>query len=156
MKNNLGITNNEKIEKIEYYLFNIKYHLIDYSFTFNEDNLFSIQYLEKLHFFLFGDIYSKEICEIRNKELINEADNILNKIKDAVLYNDVEELCNQIFKLWELQLFPDGNTRTILCLLKVASKYYDFNISYDFNKDVTENYFINAVIDSINVKTKTK
>ena len=152
-KNKLGIYNQKELEYIEYNIFNVKYHLIDESFTFNSSDLFNTEYLEKLHIFLFNDIYNNEYCKIRNNEQLIELENkLLKEIKEMLLYNDIEYLSDKIFKLWEYQLFYDGNTRTILCYLKVLSKYYNFNITYDFNKDINEDYFIDKVIDIIKVK----
>lgn len=151
--NKLGITNENELKNIEYYLFNIKYHLINENYTFNTNSLFDIDYLEKLHIFLFSDIYDLKYCKIRNDKQIKEEVNIiLKEIKEMLSFNDTNQLPNEIYKLWEYQIFLDGNTRTILCFLKVLSKYYDFNITYDFNKDVTEDYFIDKVINSIKIK----
>ena len=149
IKNNkLGIYNESQLKDIEYYLFNTKYHLIDESFTFNAEGLFDIDYLEKLHIFLFSDIYDENLCKIKDNTK-EEANIILKEIEEMLLFNDTENLGDEIYKLWEYQIFLDGNTRTILCYLKILSKFYNFNITYDFNKDVTEDYFINKVIDSI-------
>ena len=146
--NKLGIYYYRQLEEIEYYLFNTKYHLIDESFTFNCETLFDVEYLKRLHIFLFGDIYGEENCKIK-ESLIEEANKILKEIKEMLEFNDTEHLRKQIYQLWEYQLFIDGNTRTILCYLKVLSKSYDFKMNYDFSKDVTEDFFINKVIDSI-------
>ena len=45
MKNKLGINDQNKLKEIEYYLFNIKYHIIDDNYSFNEETLFDIKYL---------------------------------------------------------------------------------------------------------------
>ncbi len=67
-----------------------------------------------------------------------------------MLYNNEPyNLKKEIYKIWQNQIFYDGNTRTILCYLKILSKVFDFKIEYDFTKDVDKDYFINEVIDSI-------
>ena len=66
MKNKLGITNNEEIRRVEYALTNFKHKLLNETFLFNEDTIFSISYLEKLHLYLFQDIYGEDFCKIRN------------------------------------------------------------------------------------------
>lgn len=156
INNNLGIRNLSQLKEIEYYLFNTKYHLIDDSFTFGETSLFTTDYLEKMHFFLFNDIYGKEMCEISNKQGIKEANEILANIEEMISYRDMELVGDEIYKLWSLQLFRDGNTRTILCFLKVASIYYNFKMTYDFTKDIDKDYFINEVIASMEPKCKNK
>ena len=65
LENKLGIKNVNDMINIEYYLFNIKYHIINSNYNFNEEEIFDIKYLEKIHIFLFSDIYPKEICTIR-------------------------------------------------------------------------------------------
>ena len=149
--NKLGIYYPGQLKEIEYYLFNTKYHIIDESFTFNCDDLFDVEYLKRLHIFLFGDVYGEENCTIK-ESLIEDANKILKEIKEMLEFNDTEYLGQQICQLWECQIFVDGNTRTILCYLKVLSKIYDFKMDYDFSKDVTEDYFIDKVIDSIEAK----
>ena len=97
IKNNkLGIYNQKELEYIEYNIFNVKYHLIDESFTFNSSDLFNTEYLEKLHIFLFNDIYNNEYCKIRNNEqLIELANKLLKEIKEMLLYNDIEYLSDK-------------------------------------------------------------
>lgn len=156
MKNNLGLINSNKIKEIEYYLFNTKYHIIDENYTFNENNYFSTNYLEKLHIFLFHDIYEIEICKIRetiNKNLINEK---LQLLKQKLIYEDFEGIKEIIYYIWEKQIFYDGNTRTILCFLKILSNVFNLKVNYDFTKDINKDYFINEVIESIEENKKIK
>ena len=160
MLNNIGITNEIEIRKIEYYLFNTKYHIIDESYTFNESNIFSIDYLEKIHIFLFNDLYDIEDCKIRKEkkeELVEKVNIILEKIRDMLYFNETDGLKEEIYNIWKEQIFYDGNTRTILCYLKIISKIFSFNMDYDFTKDIENDYFINDVINSIgNKKQKIK
>ena len=157
MNNKLGINNTNRIREIEYYIFNIKYSLIDENYTFNVDSIFTLKYLECLHDFLFGDIYDKNICKIRqnikDKE-IEEINILLNKIKDCVYNNDINKLKDIIYKIWEKQIFYDGNTRTLLCFLKVIKKGFNLDIEYDFNKKIDKDCFIYELIDGIKIKQK--
>ena len=60
MGNKIGITDEEILRNIEYKLTNFKHKLIDESYLFNEETIFSLKYLEKLHIFLFSDIYEED------------------------------------------------------------------------------------------------
>lgn len=159
MENNLGFNNSEKIKEIEYYLFNTKYHLIDETFTFNETDLFNTKYLEKIHLFLFSDVYPIELCKIRenvSENTINEINYELKKLKEMLIYEDTTGIKDMIYKIWEYQIFHDGNTRTILCYLKILSNIFNLKVNYDFNKDIDKDYFIPEVIDSIEETKKIK
>jgi fido (protein-threonine AMPylation protein) len=158
IKNNkLGIIDEKQLKIIEYYLFNIKYHIIDESYTFNEEEIFNIKYLEKIHLFLFSDVYHKNDCKIRaelSKEIIEKINNKLQEFKSLLYTEEIEQIKSILYEIWEQQIFYDGNTRTILSFLKIISKIYDFNITYDFTKDIDKDYFINEVIDSIEPKNE--
>lgn len=159
MKNNLGLTNSNKIKEIEYYLFNTKYHIIDENYTFNEDNFFSTNYLEKIHIFLFNDIYEIEDCKIREKiseNQIIEINEKLQLLKQKLIYEDFEGIKEIIYYIWEKQIFYDGNTRTILCFLKILSNVFNLKVNYDFTKDIDKDYFIMEVIESIEESKKIK
>ena len=62
MGNKIGITDEGILRNIEYKLTNFKHKLIDESYLFNEETIFSLKYLEKLHIFLFSDIYEEDDC----------------------------------------------------------------------------------------------
>lgn len=159
MKNNLGLTNSNKIKEIEYYLFNTKYHIIDENYTFNEDNFFSTNYLEKIHIFLFHDIYEIEDCKIREKiseNQIIEINEKLQLLKQKLIYEDFKGIKEIIYYIWEKQIFYDGNTRTILCFLKILSNVFNLKVNYDFTKDIDKDYFIMEVIESIEESKKIK
>ena len=159
MENNLGFSNIEKIKEIEYYLFNTKYHLIDETFTFNETDLFNTKYLEKIHLFLFSDVYPIELCKIREnikEATINEINKELKNLKEMLIYEDTTGIKDMIYKIWEYQIFHDGNTRTILCYLKILSNIFNLKVNYDFTKDIDKDYFIPEVIDSIEETQKIK
>ncbi len=52
MENKLGIIDIEELKKIEYKITNFKHKLINEFYSFNEETIFSLDYLEKLHIFL--------------------------------------------------------------------------------------------------------
>lgn len=152
MKNKLGINDQNKLKEIEYYLFNIKYHIIDDNYSFNEETLFDIKYLEKIHVFLFNDLYDLEFCKIRSdikEDTIDEINEKLNEIRKNIYNSNIGALGDLIYYIWKNQIFYDGNTRTLLCYLKILSKCFNFEIEYDFNKDVKEDYFINKILEKI-------
>lgn len=66
MKNKLGISDDMQLKKLEYKITNFKHKLIDEYFSFNEESIFSLNYLEKLHVFLFSDLYDEEDCKIKS------------------------------------------------------------------------------------------
>ena len=152
--NNLGIMNSQTLKEIEYYLFNIKYHIIDENYTFNEEDMFNAKYLEKIHLFLFNDIYALDDCKIKKDAELEEINRGLKGIKYMLYNNDTKNLKEEIRKIWEQQIFYDGNTRTLLCYLKILSNVFDFNITYDFTKDVDKDYFIDEVLESIEVEAE--
>ena len=157
--NKLGITDSNKMWEIEYFLFNVKYHLIDECFTFNEESIFNVKYLEKIHLFLFNDLLSDNECLIREKvsnETIDKMNSLLQEIPDLIYLEDQERLKNVIYELWKEQIFYDGNTRTLLCFLKIISHGLNIDMNYDFTKDINKDYFINDVIDTIKIKEKMK
>lgn len=159
LNNKLGIKNYNEIKKIEYYLFNIKYHIINANYTFKETEIFNINYLEKIHIFLFSDLYEIEKCKIR--KVISENDiSLINKklleIKESLLNEDYQKIQINIYDIWERQIFYDGNTRTLLCFLKILSQKFDLNIEYDFTKDINKDSFIRELVDSIGIKQKIK
>ena len=159
MKNKLGITNNEEIRRIEYTLTNFKHKLINETFLFNEDTIFSISYLEKLHFYLFQDIYGEEICKRRNAlsdECLINIQKTLNEIKKDLLSSDLSKLSNDIFALWSYQMFLDGNTRTIRAFLKIACLGYGLQLKHDFDEDIYEDYFIGRLVEEISLRKVLK
>ena len=41
-----------------------------------------------------------------------------------------------LVKLWELQIFQDGNTRTLLGYLSILNKSFILNLDIDLNKEI--------------------
>ena len=159
MKNKLGITDPLEIKRIEYDISNFKHKLLNESFLFNEDSVFTIAYLEKIHTFLFQDLFDENFCRVKDNlsdETLAYIQNTLYKIKEDVLGNDFQSLANDIYILWEYQMFIDGNTRTIRAFLKIVCLGYGLNIKHNFDEDINENYFIGRLVDEISEVKKEK
>ena len=152
MDNNLGIYGEFEIREMEYKLFNLKYHLVNQEFTFKENDIFSINYLEKLHIFLFSDMYGEEKTKVKDtldEETRNEVNKLLQKLRDCSTFYDPKTFSEIIYNIWQYQIFYDGNTRTLLCFIKVISQIYNLNIEYDFEQNIYKDYFINDIIECI-------
>ena len=154
MKNKLGITDPLEIKRIEYDISNFKHKLLNESFLFNEDSVFTIAYLEKIHTFLFQDLFDENFCRVKDNlsdETLAYIQNTLYKIKEDVLGNDFQSLANDIYILWEYQ-----NTRTIRAFLKIVCLGYGLNIKHNFDEDINEDYFIGRLVDEISEVKKEK
>lgn len=159
MKNKLGITDPLEIRRIEYDISNFKHKLLNESFLFNEDSVFTIAYLEKIHTFLFQDLFDENFCRVKDNlsdETLAYIQNTLYKIKEDVLGNDFQSLANDIYTLWEYQMFIDGNTRTIRAFLKIVCLGSGLNIKHNFDEDINEDYFIGRLVDEISEVKKEK
>lgn len=155
MENKLGISNQEELKKIELALTNEKYKLINEFYTFNEETIFSVDFLEKLHIFLFNDIYDLEYCKIKeslSSEKRKEINEILKKLNLLYLKFNIDVFCKLIYDLWRIQMFYDGNTRTILSFLKIYNFGYRLNLNYDFEELITEDFFINKILKKLTLK----
>jgi len=157
MLNKLGIEE-KNLKEVEYKIINFKIGLLDQYFTFGEETIFSLNYLEKLHSFLFQDFHEEEYLSIR-KDLTyidyQNIDRILNLFKEIALkrpknYRGKIAVLTEI--LWNYQIFYDGNTRTILAFLKVYSIIFDLDLNYDFKMEIKEDYFINQITKRIKEK----
>ena len=60
MENKLGIIDIEELKKIEYKITNFKHKLINEFYSFNEETIFSLDYLEKLANLVY-DIWKEQI-----------------------------------------------------------------------------------------------
>ena len=138
MRNKLGL-NTEKLLSVEKEIVKIKLNILDEEFIFNE-NIFSLEYIKKIHDFLFCDLYYGEDLNLR--ELSNEEfkyiEVLFNSIKEICInkYLCVEILMETLVKLWELQIFKDGNTRTLLGYLCILNKAFILNLDIDLNKEI--------------------
>ena len=127
--NKLGISNEFDIENIERKIVEYKMSILDSRFTFNK-KIIGLEYLRKLHNFLFGDIYftagtfSKRVDE----EVIKIAEKIMFDIYSLLEYINYEEVKLEINKKLEelinLQLFDDGNYRVVSSYFKLIIEPY--------------------------------
>jgi fido (protein-threonine AMPylation protein) len=127
--NKLGIDNKQYIENIEIKLVEHKMNIISSNFTFNEEEL-KLEYIKKLHSFLFGDIYynAGNFSNRINTKIIMMANKIIDDIYDMleyINYDEVKEMIeNKIKELIGLQLFDDGNNRVIMCYYNLLIEPY--------------------------------
>ena len=139
MKNKLGVSYTKLIQ-IETEIVNLKLNLLDEYFTFNE-NIFSLKYLRKLHKFLFSDLYenidveTRELNDIEKdyiRDILISLENIC--IKEPI---EIDKVLQMILKLWDFQIFKDGNTRTMLAYLKVINRAFLLNLDIDLNSVIS-------------------
>ncbi len=154
MENKLGILNDDYLKNIEYRIVNFKHKLIDESYTFGEETIFSIEYLQKLHIFLFGDLYDEQICLVRDKINKDKINNILSRIHEISQDIDMnrEEFGRLIYELWYEQIFFDGNTRTIRAFLKVYCHGFNISVNHNFDEDIYDDFFIPRLVREISSK----
>ena len=140
VENKLGIRNYSKLQMIEKELVSTKIKLLDEQVTFNMETL-NLEFLIKLHYFLFGDIYFQKDLEIRT--ITDLEYKKLNKLFELLVQMGLEGIDIKyksleiiLKKIWELQLFGDGNTRTVLAFLKLYIKYYNLPLEFDFDVDI--------------------
>lgn len=160
MENKLGISDG-KLFDIERKLVNFKFNLLDEYITFNK-NIFDFEYIVELHNFLFSDLYFDKDLEIRDfdKIEINTIETILIFIEDICLNNSdrISELLNLIYKLWDIQPFQNGNTRTLIAYLYILNKAFLLNMNIDLNSEISNKttfFNLNKTVNQ-NRLTKTK
>ena len=123
MKNKLGL-DDESLELFEAKTFEVKSSLLTDKVTFNT-NGFNLEYLIKLHDYLFGDLYYD--CDKLSSRIDNESE-IEAKIEeliDMISYaSDVEYIKIALDELIDMQIFDDGNNRTISTFFKIIAKSY--------------------------------
>ena len=139
MENKLGISD-AKLFDIERKLVNFKFNLLDEYITFNK-NIFELDYLMELHKFLFSDLYFDKDLEIRNLDKIemNTIETVFVFIEYVCLNNreKTDEILNLVYKLWELQPFQNGNTRTLIAYLYILNKAFLLNMNIDLNSEIS-------------------
>jgi len=131
-KNKLGILNYKKLKQVEKEIISVKMKLLDTSINFNMSEL-NLEFLIRLHKFLFGDIYYESQLQPRNltDEELLEISRIfyalanIGKIACCVDEKTVQAL---FVRLWDLQIFLDGNTRTLLAFLKLYIERYSLPV----------------------------
>ena len=143
MENKLGIIDIEELKKIEYKITNFKHKLINEFYSFNEETIFSLDYLEKLHE---NNCKIRENVNIKTREKLNEK---LKQMQFLTYEMDKEKLANLVYDIWKEQIFLDGNTRTLRSFLKVYCNGYGIKIDHDFDEDINEDYFIDRLTKEI-------
>lgn len=115
IKNKVGL-NDDVLINIEAKLFKYKSAIIDYRFTFNQE-YFGIEYLLKLHEFLFGDLYdyAGKISDRYNESDKEEFDRDIRVIVSLISSKnpDIAHIADLINDFVDKQIFDDGNSRTI-------------------------------------------
>ena len=158
MENKLGVSD-YKLFDIERKLVNFKFNLLDEYITFNE-NIFEFQYLMELHKFLFSDLYFDKKLEIRNfdKVEINIIETILVFIENICINNRdrIDELLSLIYKLWEMQPFQNGNTRTLIAYLYILNKAFLLNMNIDLNQEISNKTTFFELNELVNQNRLTK
>ena len=138
MRNKLGL-NEEKLLSIEKEIVSTKLKLLDEEFLFNSD-IFTLEYLKEIHLFLFSDLYYDDDLSFRtlSKEELKYIEILFNSIKKICInmYENIEIIMETLVKLWELQIFKDGNTRTLLGYLSILNKAFILNLNIDLNKEI--------------------
>lgn len=137
--NKLGILNKETLLIVEKSLVETKISLLDYEFTFGECE-FNIQFLINLHEYLFGDIYVLQNNDLRggvslSKEDQDQVNTLLYRLNIKGVYGVFDEESLDIFhRLWDMQIFSDGNTRTLIAFLKIYASAFQFEKYINFNE----------------------
>ena len=138
MKNKLGLSD-IKLLFVERKIVNTKLNLLDEQFISDKD-IFDLEYIKQIHLFLFSDLYYEEQLNLRglSQEELKYINVLLNSIKEICIngYDCKEILIETLIKLWELQIFKDGNTRTLLGYLSILNQAFILNLDIDFNKEI--------------------
>ena len=114
-KNKVGLDDDDLTE-FEEQLFECKSKIIDYRFTFNQ-KYYGIEYLLKLHEFLFGDLYyyAGRISDRYNesdKEKFNRDIKFIVSLISSKSPN-IEHIVDLINEFVNMQIFVDSNSRTV-------------------------------------------
>ena len=158
MHNKIGI-NEYKLRSVEKNLVNLKLNILDETFTFNQ-NEFDFDYLVKLNKFLFNDFYFE--CEVGPRDLNKtEKVTIEHYLKLITSYcisdkDNIEKVLYLVEKIWNLQPFIVGNTRTMIALLKVLNEAFLLDLDVDVNKDISNNPSMFKMGNVVNQKRLTK
>lgn len=121
--NKLGLSE-DRLLFIEEEIFKLKSNLIDEQITFNTDE-YDIEYLKRLHEFLFGDLYfdAGNISKRLKDTDIIEIQNKLSNLRYMIDMDAGDEYIKQaVNELIDIQIFNDGNKRTIGVFLDILMK----------------------------------
>ncbi len=138
-KNKVGLNYDDLVD-IEEELFKFKSKILDYRFTFNQE-YFGIEYLLKLHEFLFGDLYDSagKISDRYNESDKEEFDIDIKVIVSLISSKnpDIAHIEDLINDLIDKQIFDDGNSRTIrLFFNNIIDCFY---LDDEYGKELKEN-----------------
>ena len=140
MENKLGLSD-AKLLHVEKEIVKTKLNLLDEYFVFT-DNIFELKFLEQLHNFLFGDLYYEEKLNLRqlSKEEKEKINILFNIIREVCLNEEMskQKLIEALAILWDLQIFKDGNTRTLLGYLSILNQAFLLNFDIDLNQGPKE------------------
>lgn len=127
-RNKLGITDVFQLEEVENTIVAVKLGLLDETITFGQQQL-DLEYLQKLHEFLFGDIYYDSDLKLRSSyksEELVKIEHGLMRLHEAGQRQEIDSkaLSDACSNLWRLQLFHDGNARTVWGFMKTFIDYH--------------------------------
>ena len=158
MKNKLGITD-YYYKDIEKNIINFKIKLLDDKFNFNCD-MFSFEYIKRLHDFLFDDLYSKDVSGLR---ILNEIEvdyfaQCLEELKQTInIYPlDINHVLFLLEKVWYFQPFIVGNTRTVFAYLKILNDRFDLNLIINPDMELKSSSDMFELKTFVNQKRLTK
>ncbi len=121
---------------------------MDYRYTFNESE-YSVEFLIKLHKYLFDDIYFLENNDLQDyvdEEYYAKANNLIKNLIDKGINKQFDRQTSDVFyELYTMQLFKDGNTRTLIAFFKIYLQAFNINFKFNFfdlYMSQTENYGI--------------
>lgn len=128
-RNRLQITNPLVLKEQETKIIKEKFKGLNKSLLFGEQTL-ELNYLKKLHLFLFEDIYYHSELSFRSEYSKKDLQNINGLLQNIIFLAeeknlDICYLKEIMYNLWSLQLFGDGNNRTLWAYLKVFIDYYE-------------------------------
>lgn len=160
MQNKYGL-DYEKLLFVERKIVNTKLNLLDEQFIFGED-VFGLEYIKQIHNFLFSDLYHEEQLNLRklSQEEYKYIKFLLNSIKEICINQDncIDMLIENLIKIWKLQIFKDGNTRTLVGYLSILNNAFLLNLDIDLNKEIKSrpNTLCKTVFVNQKQLTKTK
>lgn len=94
----------------------------------NFNDVFNFKFLVFLHRYLFDGVIDEKFLNCRielNDKEIEEINEIFKKIKECL--DNKDELSLLVSTLWDMQLFYDGNKRTLLTYVKILINQYELN-----------------------------
>jgi fido (protein-threonine AMPylation protein) len=129
MDNKLGLDDFE-LESLQDKLYELKLSLLSDKMTFNSDG-FNLKYLKGLHDYLFGDTLYNADKLSKRIDNEDEIDKKISDIVDMISYQvDIELVKEAIDDLINMQIFDDGNNRTINAFFRNIIISYNNGNSY--------------------------